>query len=77
MLPSGTSCYISDVCTDVRCCVSVPFLGNHTFDFSLNLYGCTQYMEISLENYKEQFMLRDYTFGLEDYLWIKGVFRLK
>ncbi|XP_052083535.1 uncharacterized protein LOC127720826 [Mytilus californianus] len=77
MLSSGTSCYISDVCTDVRCCVSVPLLGNHTFDFSLNLDGCTQFMEISLENYKEQLMLRDYTFGVENYLWIKGVLRLK
>ncbi|CAG2252210.1 unnamed protein product [Mytilus edulis] len=77
MLSSGTSCYISDVCTDVRCCVSVPFFGNHTFDFSLNLDGCTQYMVMSLENYKEQFMLSDFNFGQEDYLWIKGVFRLK
>ncbi|CAG2251008.1 unnamed protein product [Mytilus edulis] len=62
---------------DVRCCVSVPILRNHTFDFSLNLDGCTQYMEITLENYKEQFMLRDFTFGQENYLWIKGVLRLK
>lgn len=75
ILPSGSSCYITDSCTNVHCCAKVPAL-QKSFDFSLSLHGCAQYLQVQLEEFQQKFMFGDLTFGQEAYLWIKGAFRL-
>ena len=76
-LPSNTSCYISTSCTDVRCCVEIPSLNNFTVDFMVSLDDCQKRLDIRIEKWTHSEMLHNYTWGAEQYFWVRGIYRVR
>ncbi|CAC5374575.1 unnamed protein product [Mytilus coruscus] len=76
-LPSTTSCYISTSCTDVRCCIEIPTLNNFTIDFTVSLDDCQKTLTVTIEKWTHSQMLHNYTWGTEEYFWVRGVYRIK
>ncbi|CAG2190136.1 COL12A [Mytilus edulis] len=76
-LPSTTSCHISTSCTDVRCCVEIPTLNNFTVDFTVSLDDCQKTLTVTIEKWTHSQMLHNYTWGTEEYFWVRGIYRIK
>lgn len=61
-LPSIMSCYISNMCTDFKCCVDVSLI-KRSFEISLKLDTCRYQLHIEIERLKINVALVDYKFG--------------
>jgi hypothetical protein len=56
------SCYISDMCTDVQCCVDVSLI-KRSFEITLKLDTCRYQLEVEIDRLKINVALVDYKFG--------------
>ncbi|XP_060596418.1 uncharacterized protein LOC132750445 [Ruditapes philippinarum] len=74
-LPETISCYLSERCTSIRCCVDVDVI-QRSFDITLNLDTCNYILEAQIENMKLDVPLVDYKFGEESKVYLFGVIRL-
>ena len=61
-LPAGISCYLSDTCTGIDCCIQVDKLG-----LSVNTYvvldACHNTFTVGVENYKHTTTMLDIDYG--------------
>ncbi|XP_053398211.1 uncharacterized protein LOC128556642 [Mercenaria mercenaria] len=74
-LPQTMSCYISDICTSIRCCIDVSLI-KRSFEILLKLDRCLYLLEVEIENLKLNVPLVNYDFGEETQVFLLGVVRL-
>jgi hypothetical protein len=61
-LPEYISCYISDVCTSVQCCLEVDIIQT-SVEFSLTIDACNNILHIGIENMVIEKELGCYEYG--------------
>ncbi|KAL3873866.1 hypothetical protein ACJMK2_036950, partial [Sinanodonta woodiana] len=74
-LPGSVTCYMSNFCTGVHCCVDVPILQRSVHAF-LEINACQYKLRAGIEKLTFEKTLFDYKWGTEDFAWLMGIFRI-
>ncbi|KAJ8320500.1 LOW QUALITY PROTEIN: hypothetical protein KUTeg_002087 [Tegillarca granosa] len=74
-LPSVASCYISDKCSAVDCCVDVPFV-NRSIKAFIEINPCDLSVTVGIEKMSLKLMMFDYKLGQKHQFLLQGVFRV-
>ena len=62
-LPSGIGCYISDMCTAVRCCLEIDTIKTSA-QFYVTVDGCEKQLTVGIEQMSTVKDISDYKFGM-------------
>ncbi|VDI15760.1 Hypothetical predicted protein [Mytilus galloprovincialis] len=76
MLPSGISCFITDTCTGIQCCVMNNLL-QQTFEVSFLLDSCNRKLSISIEKIQYNNTLLDFKFGTYYSFSLQGIIQVQ
>ncbi|CAG2247494.1 unnamed protein product [Mytilus edulis] len=76
MLPSDISCYITDTCTGIQCCVMNNLL-QQTFEVSFLLDSCLNRISISIEKIQYNSTLLDFKWGTYHSFRLQGIVRVE
>ncbi|XP_052083593.1 uncharacterized protein LOC127720891 [Mytilus californianus] len=76
MLPSDVSCFITDTCTGVQCCVMNNLL-QQTFEISFLLDSCNKKLSISIEKIQYNDTLLDFKLGTYYSFSLQGLIQVQ
>ncbi|VDI13107.1 Hypothetical predicted protein, partial [Mytilus galloprovincialis] len=76
MLPSDISCFITDTCTGIQCCVMNNLL-QQTFEVSFLLDSCDKRISISIEKIQYNSTLLDFKFGTSYSFSLQGLIQVQ
>jgi hypothetical protein len=68
-LPSGIGCYISDMCTAIRCCLEVDIIKT-SVQFYITIDGCEKQITVGIEQLNTVKDISNYKFGKNFNLFI-------
>ncbi|XP_052081234.1 uncharacterized protein LOC127719258 [Mytilus californianus] len=76
MLPSDISCFITDTCTGIQCCVMNDLL-QQTFEVSFLLDSCSKRISIGIEKIQYNSTLLDFKWGTYHSFSLQGIVRVE
>ncbi|XP_060573589.1 uncharacterized protein LOC132731425, partial [Ruditapes philippinarum] len=74
-LPSGIGCYISDMCTAIRCCLEVDIIKT-SVQFYVTVDGCEKQLTVGIEQMNTVKDISGYKFGSWDRFYLNGVYKI-
>ncbi|XP_052806227.1 uncharacterized protein LOC128235446 [Mya arenaria] len=74
-LNSSVTCFLSDSCTAVKCCLDIEILQS-SIEFELNIDACEQEIHVGIESLRTIKFMQTYEYGASEAFYLGGVLKM-